>query len=61
MKVAIVRAVISREKLEQGIFTNDSEEIIGYEEIDEMDYYGPLAELIYSKIRGNADKGVVNV
>lgn len=52
MKVAIVRTVISRDKLEQGIFKNDSEEIIGYERVDEEEFYRPLAELIYSKIRG---------
>lgn len=51
MKVAIVRAVISREKMEHGIFTNDSEEIIGYEEIDEEEFYRPLVQFLYPKIK----------
>ncbi|MBP2071377.1 hypothetical protein J2Z80_000891 [Thermoanaerobacterium butyriciformans] len=35
MKVAIVRATITREKLMADNFVPDSEEIIDYEEVDE--------------------------
>jgi hypothetical protein len=41
MKVAIVRATIAREKLMADDFIPDSEEIIGYEEVDEEKFYRP--------------------
>ncbi|MDI6604081.1 MAG: hypothetical protein QME35_02925 [Thermoanaerobacteraceae bacterium] len=61
MKVAIVKTTISRDKLKQGIFENDSEEIIGYEEVDEIKYYQPLAELIFKKIKEDSDNPAVNI
>jgi len=51
MKVAIVKTVITREKLMAGEFTPDSEEIIGYEEVDEDEFYRPLVQLLYPKIK----------
>ncbi|HHY79516.1 MAG TPA: hypothetical protein GX516_04035 [Thermoanaerobacter sp.] len=51
MKVAIVRTVITREKLIAGEFTPDSEEIIGYEEVDEEEFYRPLVQFLYPKIK----------
>ncbi|KKC28796.1 hypothetical protein [Caldanaerobacter subterraneus] len=51
MKVVIVKTIISREKLMAGEFTPDSEEIIGYEEVDEEEFYRPLIRLIYPKIK----------
>ncbi|MBP2071370.1 hypothetical protein V6B95_03665 [Thermoanaerobacterium saccharolyticum] len=39
MKVAIVRATITRERLMADDFTLDSEEIIGYKEVDEEEFY----------------------
>ncbi|AST57707.1 peptidase [Thermoanaerobacterium thermosaccharolyticum] len=51
MKVAIVKTVITREKLMAGEFTPDSEEIIGYEEVEEEEFYKPLAELLYKRIK----------
>jgi hypothetical protein len=41
MKVAIVRTTIAREKLMADDFISDSEEIIGYEEVDEEKFYRP--------------------
>ncbi|MDN5332143.1 MAG: hypothetical protein PWP45_1368 [Tepidanaerobacteraceae bacterium] len=45
MKIAILKTSISRKKLLKGDFTPDSEEIVGYEEMDEDEFYGPLAVL----------------
>jgi hypothetical protein len=51
MKVAIVKTTISREKLMAGEFTPDREEIIGYEEVDEEEFYRPLVQFLYPKIK----------
>lgn len=51
MKVAIVKTTISRKKLMTGEFTPDSEEIIGYEEVDEEEFYRPLVQFLYPKIK----------
>ncbi|WP_029689362.1 hypothetical protein [Thermoanaerobacter sp. A7A] len=51
MKVAIVRTVITREKLMADDFTPDTEEIIGYEEVDEEEFYRPLVQFLYPKIK----------
>ncbi|WKV09415.1 hypothetical protein Q2T46_02855 [Thermoanaerobacterium sp. CMT5567-10] len=59
MKVAIVRATIAREKLMANNFIPDSEEIIGYEEVDEEKFYRPLAELLYTRIKEMREKGQV--
>jgi hypothetical protein len=59
MKVAIVRATIAREKLMADNFTPDSEEIIGYEEVDEEEFYRPLAELLYKRIKEMYEEGQV--
>ncbi|SHE94903.1 hypothetical protein SAMN02745195_01526 [Thermoanaerobacter uzonensis DSM 18761] len=63
MKVAIVRTVITREKLMAGEFTPDKEEIIKYEEVDEEEYFKPLVQYLYPKIKkliegekGNVDR-----
>lgn len=51
MKVAIVKTTISREKLMAGEFTPDREEIIGFEEVNENEFYRPLVQLLYPKIK----------
>jgi len=59
MKVAIVRTTIAREKLMADDFISDSEEIIGYEEVDEENFYRLLAELLYTRIKEMSEKGQV--
>jgi len=51
MKIAIVRTVITREKLMADDFTPVSEEIVGYEEVDEDEFYRPLVQFLYPKIK----------
>jgi len=51
MRVAIVKTTISRKKLMAGEFTPDTEEIIGYEEVDEEEFYRPLVQFLYPKIK----------
>lgn len=51
MKIAILKTSISRKKLLKGDFTPDSEEIVGYEEVDEDEFYGPLARLFYERLK----------
>jgi len=54
MKVAIVKTVITRKKLMAGEFAPDSEEIIGYEEVDEDEFYRPLVQFLYPKIKSSS-------
>ncbi|MGI1691855.1 hypothetical protein [Thermoanaerobacter uzonensis] len=63
MKVAIIKTTISREKLMAGEFTPDTKEIIKYEEVDEEEYFKPLVQYLYPKIKklieeekGNVDR-----
>ncbi|TCO53911.1 MULTISPECIES: hypothetical protein [Thermoanaerobacteraceae] len=51
MKVGIIKTTISREKLMAGEFTPDTEEIIKYEEVDEEEYFKPLVQYLYPKIK----------
>lgn len=56
MKVAIVRTVITREKLMADDFTPVSEEIVGYEEVNEDEFYRPLAQFLYPRIKKYLDE-----
>jgi hypothetical protein len=51
MKVGIIKTTISRKKLMAGEFTPDTEEIIKYEEVDEEEYFKPLVQYLYPKIK----------
>jgi len=60
MKIAIIKTTISRKKLLKGDYTPDSEEIIGYEEVDEDEFYGPLVKIFYEKIKEAFKESVPN-
>ncbi|MDN5332146.1 MAG: hypothetical protein PWP45_1371 [Tepidanaerobacteraceae bacterium] len=60
MKIAILKTSISRKKLLKGDFTPDSEEIVGYEEVDEDEFYGPLVKIFYEKIKEASKESVPN-
>jgi len=60
MKIAILKTTISRKKLLKGDYTPDSEEIIGYEEVDEDEFYGPLVKIFYEKIKEAFKESVPN-
>lgn len=56
MKLAIFKTTISRSKLQEGIFESDKEEIVGYEEMDEKEYWRPMAQYLYKILD---QKGVI--
>jgi len=60
VKIAILKTSISRKKLLKGDFTPDSEEIVGYEEVDEDEFYGPLVRLFYEKLKEAYKESVSN-